>query len=101
LVNPTPTAVIDAAATAARARFNLALRGHSAGMIRQVAHRVSCPVCGDWAQLRIAYPFTDPACRTTPVIVMFSCIGQTDEEHISPDDADLLRLLPPDSGAAT
>ena len=45
-----------------------------------------------WAQLRIAYLGEGDAQR--PVVVMFSCINQTDEAHIVPCDHELLALVP-------
>jgi hypothetical protein len=62
-------------------------------MSQQVAHRVTCPVCGGWAQLRIAYPFTDARCDE-PVVVMFSCINQTEAGHWWPAFAELMKLIP-------
>jgi hypothetical protein len=61
-------------------------------MPRQVTHRVLCPTCSEWAQLRVAEPFGD--FQTAPVVVMFSCVNQTSEEHIPPDDEVLLKLIP-------
>jgi hypothetical protein len=59
---------------------------------RQITYRVSCPTCGSWAQLRVAEPFG--GIQTEPVIVMFSCPEQTDEDHQPPTDEALIKLLP-------
>jgi hypothetical protein len=64
---------------------------------RQTTHRVPCPTCGAWAQLRIADPIG--GLQTEPVVVMFSCVNQTSAAHPVPDDSQLLLLLP-DSGAS-
>jgi hypothetical protein len=59
---------------------------------RQTTHRVPCPTCGEWAQLRTADPIGEG--QSEPVVVMFSCVNQTSEEHPVPVDDELLRLLP-------
>jgi hypothetical protein len=61
-------------------------------MPREITYRVTCPTCGSWAQLRVADPFGK--IQTEPVVVMFSCIRQTEDDHETPTDALLLKLLP-------
>jgi hypothetical protein len=56
---------------------------------RQYAHRVICPVCGGWAQLRVAYRDNQ-----RPRIVMLSCPNQTERNHPRPSRREMLALLP-------
>ncbi len=60
-------------------------------MERQYAHRVVCPVCGRWAQLRVAY-----SGRRRRVVV-FSCSNQTEAAHPPPSRRELLALIPDDA----
>ena len=60
-------------------------------MPTEVTHRVRCPSCGEWAQLRVAHTIGD---GIAPVVVMFSCLGQTREDHVIPSEHDLLTLMP-------
>ena len=60
-------------------------------MERQYAHRVVCPVCGRWAQLRVAY-----SARHRRVVV-FSCSNQTEASHPPPSRRELLDLIPDDA----
>jgi hypothetical protein len=60
----------------------------------QHAYRVQCALCEDpGAQLRIAYPFRDGENIGRPVVVAFSCVNGTDEDHGSLSESDLLGLL--------
>lgn len=61
-------------------------------MERQFAHRVRCPTCGAWAQLRVAYRD-----RWPPTAVMFSCRNQTDESHTPPTREQILEMVPRDA----
>jgi hypothetical protein len=61
-------------------------------MPRETAHRVVCPTCSAWAQLRVADPFG--RIQTAPVVVLFSCPNQVSEDHKRPSDEELLMLLP-------
>jgi hypothetical protein len=56
---------------------------------RQFAHRVVCPTCGQFAQLRIAYRDDWP-----PIVVMFSCRNQTSASHAPPTREAMLALVP-------
>ena len=60
-------------------------------MERQYAHRVVCPVCGGWAQLRVAYRD-----HQRPRIVMLSCPNQTERTHPRPSRRAMLALVPAD-----
>lgn len=64
--------------------------------MQPITYRVQCPSCGSWAQLRVADPIGP---QTAPVVVLYSCLGQMDETHVMPGDAELLKLLPDASGA--
>ena len=66
--------------------------GDGEAMRKSVAHRMRCPSCGSWAQLRVAYPITEASGRA-PVVVLYSCLGETSEGHIRPTDAELLTLV--------
>jgi hypothetical protein len=61
-------------------------------MERQYAHRVVCPVCGGWAQLRVAYRD-----RQRPRIVMLSCPNQTERNHPRPSRREMFALVPADA----
>jgi hypothetical protein len=58
---------------------------------RQFAHRVICPTCGSFAQLRVAYRGEWP-----PVVVVFSCRNQTSAAHAPPTRDQLIGLIPTD-----
>ena len=58
-------------------------------MERQVSHRVVCPTCGAWAQLRVHYYEDRP-----PAVVMLSCPNQTERWHETPTAAQLVSLIP-------
>lgn len=60
-------------------------------MEHQFAHRVSCPTCGEFAQLRVAYRDQWP-----PVVVAFSCRNQTSATHVPPTQEELIALIPTD-----
>ena len=60
-------------------------------MERQYSHRVACPVCARWAQLRVAY--SDRRRR----VVVFSCSNQTEVAHPPPSRSELLALIPDDA----
>ena len=62
-------------------------------MERQFAHRVICPICGAFAQLRVAYRDEWP-----PVVVVFSCRNQTSADHVPPTRDELIALIPTDVG---
>jgi hypothetical protein len=59
---------------------------------RETAYRIICPLCGGWAQLRIADPFG--RVQTEPVIVMFACVNEMDDGHGRPTHNQLRALLP-------
>lgn len=60
----------------------------------QYAYRVICPACLDrGAQVRIAYPFRDAELAARAVVVSFSCVNGTEEQHGTPSDTVLLALL--------
>jgi hypothetical protein len=75
-------------------RFGRWQGGHGAGVPDQTTYRVRCPACGEWAQLRVAESFDEAG--TTPVVIMFSCVKQTSDDHMVPGDDELLKLLPGD-----
>jgi hypothetical protein len=56
---------------------------------RQLAHRVRCPTCGAWAQLRLAY--RDDG--RPPVPVAFSCVNQTSSSHAPPTREQIMELV--------
>lgn len=61
-------------------------------MERQYSHRVVCPVCGRWGQLRVAYSDRRPR-----RVVVFSCPNQTDASHPPPSRQELVALIPSDA----
>jgi hypothetical protein len=78
-VSPTPTSI----------ERPVAVGSHGKQMERQYAHRVVCPTCGSWAQLRVAYRDQWP-----PRVVVFSCVNQTEACHLPPSRDALLGLIP-------
>jgi predicted RNA-binding Zn-ribbon protein involved in translation (DUF1610 family) len=64
-------------------------RSRGSQVERQYAHRVVCPVCGRWAQLRVAYRD-----HQRPRIVVFSCPNQTERTHTRPSRQEMVALIP-------
>lgn len=57
-------------------------------MERQISHRVPCPTCGAWAQLRLSYRDDRP-----PIAVMLSCPNQTSRDHAVPTRQQIRELI--------
>jgi hypothetical protein len=57
-------------------------------MHKAIALRVTCPTCGQWAQLRMIDRAED-----RPTVISFSCRDQVERSHPIPSSAQLTALL--------
>lgn len=62
--------------------------------LETVTHRIKCPSCGAFAQLRVANWYDADEREVHLGVATFSCINQNARGHVVPHDDQLLAAIP-------